>query len=115
MNRDREREYNLSRLEEDVLAVLMGSREIYGLEIIKAVEEATGGKRRIGFGSLYPTLHGLEKKGFVKCRWGEETPEERGGARRKYYKITALGEKALREAERIRERLAAWRPAWGRA
>jgi DNA-binding PadR family transcriptional regulator len=115
MARKQTQELEVSRLEEDVLAVLMGGHELYGLQIIEAVREATEGRRHIGFGSLYPTLHKLEKKGFVKPRWGEEQPEERGGARRRYYKITGLGERALREAQRVRRRLAAWRPEWGRA
>lgn len=112
--RNRDHDFELSPLEENLLTVLLG-RELYGLEIIKAVEEASEGRRRIGFGSLYPTLHKLEKKGFVKSHWGEEKPEERGGARRRYYKITGLGERALRETQRIRANLAEWQPAWGRA
>ena len=105
---------DLSALEEMLLTALL-HRELYGLEIITAIKESTKGKRRIGFGRLYPTLHELEKKGMVKCRWGEDTPAERGGARRKYYKITGLGQAALREADQIRTRLASWEPAWGRS
>jgi DNA-binding PadR family transcriptional regulator len=113
--RNREPEYQLSRVEEEILTVLTGGRSLYGLEIITAVQDATEGRRRLGFGSLYPTLHKLEKKGFLKSEWGEEKPEERGGARRKYYRLTALGQRALREAASVRERLATWEPSWGRA
>lgn len=103
---------DLTALEETFLLAL-STRELYGLEIITAVEEVK--KKRIGFGSLYPTLHQLEKKGLVKSRWGEDTPDERGGARRKYYKITGAGQIALREAENIRINLASWNPALRRA
>lgn len=109
----KDRDLDLSALEEMVLTVLL-KRELYGLEIIKAIEEATGGKRKIGFGSLYPTLHQLEKKGMVESRWGIETPKERSGARRKYYKIKGLGEAAVRAANDIRTSLARWKPVWGR-
>src|SRR5689334_15711417 len=106
---------NLSITEEMLLTVL-SQGELYGLEIIRAVEEATEGKRRIGFGSLYPTLHQLEKKGMVKARWGEDKPEVRSGARRRYYKITGLGQAALREVEQLRASLAGWKqPVFGRA
>lgn len=105
---------DLSALEEMFLTVL-SRRELYGLEIIKAIEDASDGKRRIGFGSLYPTLHQLEKKGMVKSHWGEDKPDERGGARRKYYKITGAGQTALRKANEIRISLAGWNPALGRA
>jgi PadR family transcriptional regulator PadR len=106
--------FALSSQEELVLAALRG-RERYGLEIIKTIEEASGGKRKLGFGSLYPTLHKLEREGLVKSRWGEDRPEERGGARRRYYQITGLGERALREAGQLRADLATWQPVWGRA
>jgi DNA-binding PadR family transcriptional regulator len=105
---------DLNALEEMFLTVL-STRELYGLEIVKAIEAATEGKRRIGFGSLYPTLHQLEKKGLVKSRWGEDAPEERGGARRKYYKITGAGQAALMEVSEIRMNLRNWNPALGRA
>jgi PadR family transcriptional regulator, regulatory protein PadR len=103
----------LSTVEELVLSALI-SHELYGLEIIKAVQEATEGKRRIGFGSLYPALHQLQKRGMVKSRWGDETPRERSGARRKYYEITNAGVAALKEAEAIRARLLGWKPLLGR-
>jgi PadR family transcriptional regulator PadR len=98
-----------------MFVTVLSTRELYGLEIIKAIEEVTAGKRRIGFGSLYPTLHQLEKRGLVKSRWGEDTPKERGGARRKYYRITAAGQVALREVDEVRVALASWDPALGRA
>jgi len=103
-------DFELSTTEEHILSVLLGV-ECYGLEIIKAVEEISEGKRKIGFGSLYPLLHKLEKRGLVQSRWGEEKPEERNGARRRYYRITGLGERALREAEQLRVNLVAWQPA----
>ena len=98
----------LSPLEEDLLTLLVG-RELYGLVIMEAVRE-TGG-RSVGFGSLYPTLHKLEKKGFAISRWGEDIPEERRNARRRYYRATGLGERALRATQRRRQRLIEWQPA----
>jgi DNA-binding PadR family transcriptional regulator len=53
--------------EEIVLIALLG-RERYGLEINKAVEEASRENRHLSFSSLYPTLHKLEKEGLVKSR-----------------------------------------------
>ena len=83
----------------------LSGRELYGLEIITAVADASVDKRKIGFGSLYPTLHKLEKKGLVKARWGEDTPEERAGARRRYSAITGLGERAVKKAQQVRDSL----------
>lgn len=100
----------LSALEEDLLTVLC-SKELYGLQIMNGINDASKGLRQIGFGSLYPTLHRLEKKGLVKARWGEETDPESGGARRKYYHVTGLGEQVLRDTQEYRAHLALWKPA----
>lgn len=85
---------NLSQLY--VLSSLMG-QDRYGLEIIKTVKAESNYK--IILGSLYNILAKLEREGFVESYWGEPT-QERGGHRRKYYKITGTGESAVYEAQR---------------
>lgn len=93
----------LSAIDQDILTAL-GGRELYGLEVL---EELNWGRAtELSFGSLYPALNRLEKKGFISWRWGDEQ-EVSGGARRKYYKMTALGTTALREVEQYRAELAA--------
>lgn len=95
--RDSEENMTLSALEQEVLTVLVTYQgELYGLEIKDAMEEASqkasGGRQSIAFGSLYPTLHRLEKKGLIRARWGDE---QSGGARRKYYSISESAEDVL--------------------
>ncbi len=97
----------LTPLEEDLLTLVIG-KELYGLQIIKAIEEAEN--RKVSFSSLYPTLHRLEGKGYLEARWGNELPEERENARRRYYRATGLGERALRETQLRRQSLADWQP-----
>lgn len=92
----------LSAIDEDLLTVLLG-RKLYGLEILNKLND--GRPIPIGFGSLYPALNRLEKKGLVSWHWGDES-EETGGARRKYYEVTALGATTLREVQEYRARLA---------
>lgn len=94
--------YPLSDLEELVLSVLAGGKELYGLQISKTIEEGSKGKLHISFGTLYPALRRLESKKFVKSHWDTNKSDERGGARRRYYIIEALGEKALEEKRAIR-------------
>ena len=84
---------------EEMVLYAVRDRERYGLEIIDAIAKASDGKRKIGFSSLYPTLKKLEEKGFVTSRWGDETPEELTGARRRYYVIAGLGSRALNAKE----------------
>lgn len=81
-------ELNLSAIEYDILNVLLG-RELYGLDILNKLN--LNRPILLSFGSLYPALNRLEKKGLIEWRWGDEQ-DETGGARRKYYNVTALGE-----------------------
>ena len=88
----------ISAIEEDILTVLLG-REFYGLEILDQINP--GRPLQLSFGSLYPALNRLEKKGFIKWRWGD-VQDGSGGARRKYYEVTGLGSSALDEVQRYR-------------
>ena len=73
-----------------VLAILDRDGEAYGYSIAKALAEASGGRLKPGQGTLYPALHDLEEAGHVSARWAEA-----GGRRRKYYRLTAKGRRAL--------------------
>jgi len=69
-----------------VLAIL-NEGESYGYAIIKRVGELSGGELNWTDGMLYPLLHRLERKGFVKAVWGKSET----GRRRKYYRLTRAG------------------------
>jgi PadR family transcriptional regulator PadR len=60
---------------------------IFGLGM---VEELARHGYRISPGTLYPLLHGLEKKGYLRS-----TGQRSGKSRRKVYRATPLGRKAL--------------------
>src|ERR1700687_5409227 len=68
---------------------------IFGLGMI---QELGRHGYRISPGSLYPLLHGLEKKGYLRSR-----QQRHGKSLRKVYRATALGRKAL-EASKIKVR-----------
>lgn len=74
-----------------ILAIIVNG-EKYGREIRQQYEKDTGHKMPLG--SLYTTLDRMEQIGFVASRMGEST-HERGGNRRKYFKISGLGICAL--------------------
>lgn len=107
-----ESKITLSDLEEILLSVLSGRGELYGLQISKTIEAGSEGKLQIGFGSLYPALRRLESRKFVESHWGDNTLEDRGGARRRYYKITALGQQALEDKQILRRGIASQEPIW---
>lgn len=101
---------SLSAIEEDILTTLLG-QELYGLQLCEAIEQASSGHQTLKVGSLYPSLHRLEKKGLVTSRMGSAEPEARAGHRRKYYRITGKGASALTQRQKTRQNLAVWRPA----
>jgi DNA-binding PadR family transcriptional regulator len=76
-----------------ILAILLHG-EKFGREIRDNYQERTG--HAMPLGSLYTTLDRMEQKGFVRSWVGESNPE-RGGNRRRYFKITALGISGLNE------------------
>jgi len=69
---------------------------IFGLAMI---EELGRHGYRLSAGTLYPILHGLEEKGYLRSR------EERvGRAARRLYRVTPAGRRALHRAkEKVRE------------
>jgi PadR family transcriptional regulator, regulatory protein PadR len=98
----------LSAIDEDILTALLG-RELYGLEILDQLNP--GRPLDLSFGSLYPALNRLEKKGFIEWRWGDEQ-DGSGGARRKYYQVTGLGRETLEAVQQYRDGLRI-RPVFG--
>lgn len=95
---------------EELVLLSLERKELYGLQIPQAIREASNGQLKMAVGSLYPILHSLEKKGLIISRWGDEGREERGGARRRYYKLTGQGTRALRAIQLFRDSLLAWQP-----
>ncbi len=69
---------------------------IFGLGMI---DELARHGYRISPGSLYPLLHGLEKKGYLRPR-----AQRKGRSLRRVYRATPLGRKALAAAKsKVRE------------
>ena len=80
-----------------LLALIRLGDEAYGVPIAHAIEESSG--REVVQGSVYITLDRLERKGLVTSRLGEPTAE-RGGRAKTYFRVTARGLRAARQAQR---------------
>jgi DNA-binding PadR family transcriptional regulator len=95
---------HLGELEQVLLLALarLGD-EAYGAGIAALIEERTG--RVLSPGAIYTALDRLERRGFVTSRWGDPTPE-RGGKRKRHYRLRAAGATALREAQAALARMA---------
>ena len=66
----------------------------HGWGIAERVQQMSSEVLRIQQGSLYPALHRLERRGWIKARWGTSDNNRRA----KYYELTKAGRKQL-EAE----------------
>jgi DNA-binding PadR family transcriptional regulator len=78
-----------------MLALAHLGDEAYGVPIRREIERRTG--REIVIGAVYATLARLEDKGLVRYRLSDPQPVQ-GGRARKYFSLTAAGERALRHS-----------------
>ena len=67
----------------------------HGWAISERIHQISSKVLQIQQGSLYPALHRLERRGWIKARWGASDNNRRA----KYYELTAAGRKQL-EAEK---------------
>lgn len=92
-----------------VLSILARD-ESYGYAILAQVKELSGGALAWTDGMLYPILHRLEEQKLIKSL----SREAETGRRRKYYRITEAGRKALRgQQEQWMMVHAVLQQAWG--
>ena len=93
----------LGEFEEIVLlTVAVLDDDAYGVTITQEIENKTG--RSVGFNTVHTTLQRLENKGFLSSKMGGATAE-RGGRRKRFFRLTAAGGAALKEVKTIRTRL----------
>lgn len=62
-----------------------------GYQIARTIEQMSDGALDIDHGSLYPALHRLEKRGWLKAKWEISDTKRRA----KYYRLTSVGRKQL--------------------
>ena len=53
---------------------------------------------KVGSGTLYPMLARLEAAGWLSSEWESIDPSEAGRPRRRFYKLTAVGQNNARAA-----------------
>ena len=71
---------------------LLEERERHGYELAQLIEQRSDGAITFHVASLYPTLYRMQDKNLLEGRWVEKA----GQRRRRYYRITAAGRKALK-------------------
>jgi PadR family transcriptional regulator, regulatory protein PadR len=63
----------------------------HGWAISERVQQVSSDVLKIQQGSLYPALHRLERRGWIKAKWGTSENNRRA----KYYELTPTGKKQL--------------------
>jgi DNA-binding PadR family transcriptional regulator len=76
---------------EMILLALLEGRARHGYVLAKLVESESTGKLQFHVASLYPMLYRLERKRLVEGKWIEKAGERR----RRFYRLTSVGRKAL--------------------
>ena len=66
---------------------LLIENDRYGYEIVKLVNQYSGGEYELKEATMYSSVKRLEAEGDIEWYWGDETQ----GGRRKYFKITEKG------------------------
>ncbi len=93
----------LGEFEEIVLlTVAILYDEAYGVSIKKEIEDRLN--RKVSVGAMQAALRRMEKKGFLDSQFGEAT-QVRGGKRKRYFRVTPYGKRALSYVRETRNQL----------
>lgn len=69
---------------------------LHGVGISRRITQITRGAFQVSFGSLFPSLHRMEEKGWLEAEWRASENNRRA----KYYRLTSSGRRQLRVEER---------------
>ena len=97
------KDQSLGEFEELVLLMVAAlHNEAYGVSILENLEEELD--KKVNVSAVHVALKRMEDKGFVKSRFGGITAD-RGGIRKKFYVITAIGKRILDSQYALRTNL----------
>ena len=95
--------YHLGELEELILLTVgILDQEAYGVSVLEEIRNQTGSK--VNISAIHTVLNRLEDKGFLISKMGGAT-EERGGRRKRLFRISANGRAAITEIKNLRNKL----------
>src|ERR1700745_506499 len=76
---------------------------LHGWAVSERIQQISSDVLRVQQGSLYPALHRLERRGWIKARWGTSENNRRA----KFYELTKAGRRQLEIGEDTWGRLTA--------
>jgi len=71
-------------------------KPLHGVGISRRITQITKGAFQVSFGSLFPSLHRMEERGWVEAEWRSSENNRRA----KYYRLTSSGRTQLKVEER---------------
>ena len=74
-----------------ILKTLEALGPLHGYGIARRIEQTSGNKLAINYGTIYPALMKLEQEGYIVSEWGASDHNRQA----KYYKLTRTGCKRL--------------------
>src|SRR5271168_1114291 len=78
-----------------ILRTLESKGAMHGYGIARRIEQVSGDRLMLNYGTVYPALLKLEQEGYISSEWGVSENNRKA----KYYKLTRAGRKQLeREA-----------------
>ena len=78
-----------------ILKTLSSGDPRHGFAILRWIRDATDGALSVEEGALYPALHRMERKGWLRSDWGLSEKNRKS----KYYVLTVKGKKQLEKEE----------------
>ena len=78
-----------------VLKTLAQRGKLHGYGVVQHIQIASEDLLQVEEGSIYPALHRMEQSGWIGSEWAMTETNRKA----KYYRLTLVGRKQLREAE----------------
>jgi|ERR1051326_8249811 transcriptional regulator len=79
-----------------ILKTLETIGPLHGYGIARRIEQTSGDKLALNYGTLYPALLKLEQEGYIAAEWGTSDNNRKA----KYYKLTRAGHKQVERETR---------------
>jgi PadR family transcriptional regulator PadR len=79
-----------------ILKTLEALGPLHGYGIARRIEQTSGNRLAVNYGTIYPALIKLEQEGYITSEWGQSDNNRRA----KYYKLTRAGTKQLQKEAR---------------
>jgi PadR family transcriptional regulator, regulatory protein PadR len=76
-----------------ILKTLEAMGSLHGYGIARRIEQISGDRLTLNYGSVYPALERLEKEGAISSEWGASENNRKA----KYYRLTPAGRRRLKK------------------